>query len=157
MQKFKLNFSEKARTTKTEPLTKDLFYRVAGSVDVARIINQLKCLDKNKDKEQYNKLKGKLPMYYPHAVYVDGWRPKEDRCNIKPSGLCMHDLDGMEGDVREIYKEKIEPHIGKDFDLVLAHVSCGGHGIRLVTTLPVGLTLEQYQSIVANTVGLKAS
>lgn len=157
MQKFKLNFSEKARTTKTEPLTKDLFYRVAGSVDVARIINQLKCLDKNKDKEQYKKLKDKLPMYYPHAVYVDGWRPKEDRCNIKPSGLCMHDLDGMEGDVREIYKEKIEPHIGKDFDLVLAHVSCGGHGIRLVTTLPVGLTLEQYQSIVANTVGLKAS
>jgi len=155
MVHYKLNYSCKRNTSNTQPLTKDLFYRVAGSVEVTRIITQLK--GKEKGTAEYDNLKEGLPMYFPHAVYVDGKRPKAERNNIKPSGLCMHDFDKMPVDVRQFFEEKVKPLIGKELDLVLAHISCGGHGLRLVDRLPEGETLAQHQRKVALMLGVKES
>lgn len=123
-----------------KPLTREEFYRM---IDSDAVLRTIRSIEKTADEEQKNKLKAQLPVaYYACLCPEGGKRPKLEYA--EPSGLCVHDWDHMEVDVREFYLINIKGR-EEELGIVLAHKSPRGCGLRLVTEMKGGETIEMCQ------------
>ena len=84
--------------------------------------------------------KKQLPILTPHAMFKSGRRLNSDAV---ASGLSMYDIDHI-SDPRGFYEQRIA---GRETELgiVMAHVTPSTEGLRLLFTVPQGLTLEEAQ------------
>ena len=146
-----------------QPCTPELFYNTLDSPLVAEVCRQLReLLEKFKagdttDKawqDNYNKEKGKLkrklPVFTPHAIYKSG-----RRCNDEAilSGLSIYDKDHIENP-RGYWDEKrqwLEAHHPDVLErIVLVHVTPSSEGLRLFFVVPDGMDLASAQEWMSN-------
>jgi len=102
-------------------------------------------------KQQIDKLKGELPAFCFHASFSD-----HHRCNESavPSGLVSLDLDDIENPT-EFFDRLRDQAIARE--LLLAFITPGTHGLKLVFPVPVGCrTLEEAQERLVNELGLQS-
>lgn len=132
------SYGATARTT-LSPLTRDLFERELDNPVIASLTNlyrkavaefdNLKS-PTDQDKAAFEKAKrnykGYLSIITPHATFKPGSRRITDKA--VPNNCYMLDYDHVEGDVREFFNSLQDPYT----DLVLAHVTPSGRGLRLI-------------------------
>lgn len=134
---------------KAEPMTRENFYMMVRSRKVETTINAIEHQPEGADLRT-------LKSYLPAALYMaqypdDGHRPKKD--DSQPTGLCMHDFDHLETDVKAFFEEKVRP-LADTLQLALAHITPSGKGLRLVTQMMGGEGIEACQQRVANMLGV---
>lgn len=81
-----------------------------------------------------------LPAITPHATFRHGRRKNDDAV---PSGLSMYDIDHI-ADPRGYYRDKVKARTG-ELGIALAHVTPSTEGLRLVFTIPEGMTPAEAQ------------
>lgn len=132
-------------------LTTEKFEELVDSPQVAELMAKIEA---EPDPEKQNAWKEQLPAVQYHCLWnEDGQRPKNS--TAVASGLCMHDWDHLPESPRTLYQRLVEGH-EEEIGLLLAHVTPRGEGLRLVTRLPEGETIEQCQHRVAKTFGMEA-
>jgi len=137
--------------TRTRVVTLEVFNQVINSANVQSIVESIQ---RAKTDDEVSALKGQLPAFVFMAQCEDGGdRPKN--ATAKASGLCMHDFDHLEGNVRELYINNVEPH-RDELNVVLAHTTPSGHGLRLVTLMNQGESVEDCQLRVAKALGFES-
>jgi len=130
-------------------MTRENFYAQVRSTKVERVINAIESEQEGAD---LRPLKNLLPAVQYMAQYpTDGHRPKKD--DSKPTGLCMHDFDHLEMDVTAFFEGKVRP-LADTLHLALAHITPSGKGLRLVTQMMAGESIEECQHRVANLLGI---
>lgn len=143
---------DSVHSMQVKPLDADALEMLMKSVPVTDIVRELKTTT---DKEKKAELKRKLPVaFFACQMPEDMKRPCIQNHNIKPSGLCMHDFDHLECDVRTFYNGHIsgrEAQLGVE----LGTITPSGDGLRLVTLLQDGETLVECQNRMARELGLE--
>ncbi|MBR6589994.1 MAG: hypothetical protein IKK67_05940 [Bacteroidaceae bacterium] len=143
-----------------KPCTEEKFYEIVRSQAVARTIAAVRAGNKNR--------KRALPAFLfcgeadmeAYRNYVEKCRQTGERCKgsrcaqfLRPTGLFMMDFDRTEGEAMELYRKFLstmrEAGISTDGQLVLAHRTPGGHGLRLVMRLRPGSTPQEDQQWIA--------
>lgn len=140
-------------STTVKPLTATVFRELTRSTFTKDIMKEI---ESETDEEKKNLLKGKLmPAFFACQMPEDRHRPSEKEGNVRPSGLCLHDFDHMNTDVRQFYEQNLA---GKEEEkgIMLAHVTPRGQGLRLVTRMKAGETVMQCQHRMAAELGLTA-
>ncbi|MDO4160956.1 MAG: BT4734/BF3469 family protein [Prevotellaceae bacterium] len=144
---FGISQSVKSRVVDT--CTPDLFSKAVDSPLVASICAELEdALEKVRrgdmsrdDYDEYKTEKKKLlPVFTPHATFVNGMRNNKE---AMPSGLSMYDVDHIT-DPKGYYEKRIKG-IEELLGVVLAHVTPSGEGLRLFFIMPNGMDLEKAQ------------
>lgn len=131
------------------PLTRERFYEEVGSRKVAELIKAIERVPEGAD---IRHLKGLLPAVQYMAQWPQtGIRPKKE--DSLPTGLCMHDFDGLSISPAEIYEERVQPLL-EQLQVALCHTTPSGKGLRLVTLLQEGETIAHCQHRVAQALGL---
>lgn len=133
------------------PLTKDEYKRL---IDSDTTLKTMRSIERETVPEKKRKLKESLPVVYYACQYVEGGK-RPVLAVAKPSGLCIHDWDHTNVDVREFYLNNIK---GREAELgiVVAHVTPSGNGLRLVTEKQKGETIVQCQERFAAMFGMEA-
>ena len=102
-------------------------------------------------RDEYDTLKGelkkRLPIFTFHATFKNGRRKNDEAV---PSGLSIYDLDHI-ADPRSRWEE-IAPR-REELGIVMAHISPSLEGLRLVFTVPQGMTLAEAQAWMARQLG----
>ena len=93
------------------------------------------------------RLKKRLPILTPHAIFGQGRRKNDEAV---PSGLSMYDLDHIPNP-RERWAE-IEVR-KEELGIVLAHITPSTEGLRLLFVMPRGMSLEEAQAWMARQLG----
>lgn len=130
-------------------LTPEALETLTTSVNVNTIMFKIEA---EADQETKSRLKTQLPVVlFACQMPEDGVRPTA--ATAVPSGFCLHDWDHMKVDPRKFYAEHIA---GKEaeLDIVLAHVTPRGEGLRLVTVLKGGERIVQCQEALAEKFGM---
>lgn len=151
MKKIKFAFMSNAFQKEARPLTEEVFKQLIDSDSTLMTMRQI---EKEKDLEKKKKLKGNLPVVYYACQYVEGGE-RPVLANAKATGLCIHDWDKTDVDVREFYLNNIK---GREAELgiLLAHVTPSGNGLRLVTEMQEGEGICQCQERFAGLFGMEA-
>ena len=102
-------------------------------------------------RDEYDTLKGdlkkQLPIFTFHGTFKNGRRKNDEAV---PSGLSIYDLDHI-ADPRSRWEE-IAPR-KEELGIVMAHISPSLEGLRLVFTVPQGMTLAEAQAWMARQLG----
>ena len=93
------------------------------------------------------RMKKQLPILTLHATFKNGRRKNDEAI---PSGLAIYDLDHIP-DPRGRWAE-MEPR-KEELGIVMAHISPSLEGLRLVFTVPQGMTLAEAQAWMARQLG----
>lgn len=146
-----LMFYYKDKTTKA--LTREVLYGWAESEAAKRAMENIELAN---DPEEKNRLKREtLPVAIFAAQCSEGGARPTKATHPKSTGLCIHDFDHMEENVSDFYLRVVHP-IREDIRLVFAHISPRGEGMRLVTELEAGESIQHCQSRIAEKIGLQA-
>lgn len=121
------------------------FNRIVDSPKVERLCSMIAA---EPDHKRQGVMKRGLPFFCFHASFRGQRRVIKDAV---PSGFAMLDIDGVENP-REVWDE-IEPR-KEELDIVLAHVTPSGKGLRIVFVIPYGLSLVEAQQRVAKKLNL---
>ena len=141
--------SNNVKSTEVRPCTRDMFWAAVDAPQTGAICAAIEdALEKTRrgemsraDFEEYKaQSKRRLPVITPHATFRNGRRRNDEAV---PSGLSMYDVDHI-GDPRGYYRDKVA---GREAELgvALAHVTPSAEGLRIVFTVPPGMSLEQAQ------------
>lgn len=138
----------------TKAVTKELFEAVIDDKSVAESVMRVSELVKSgRPAEEIRAAKDRLPAFIFMAQCTDGGaRPLNE--NAKHTGLCMHDFDHLNYDIKEFFATRVLP-AKEDIGLLLAYVTPSGTGLRLVTRLMAGESINACQMRIANFFGLK--
>ena len=102
-------------------------------------------------RDEYDTLKGelkkRLPIFTFHATFKNGRRKNDEAV---PSGLSIYDLDHIA--TPRVRWEDIAPR-KEELGIVMAHISPSLEGLRLVFTVPQGMTLAEAQAWMARQLG----
>ena len=102
-------------------------------------------------RDEYDTLKGelkkRLPIFTFHATFKNGRRKNDEAI---PSGLSIYDLDHI-ANPRARWDE-IAPR-KEELGIVMAHISPSLEGLRLVFTVPQGMSLAEAQAWMARQLG----
>lgn len=149
----KLGYMDKVCDQHVKELTDVKLEELMRSERVCQIMHELEAAE---GEEEKNRLKQQLPVaLYACQMPEDGKRPCAKDGNVVASGLCLHDFDHMTEHVRTVYWEKIagrEEALG----VMLAHVSPRGRGLRLVTVMQPGESVDACQVRMARELGMEA-
>ena len=148
-KKTTMGFAPSVRSRVT-PCTLENLYTQMDSPTTAQIcaeiaadLEQVKCGKMTReDFETLKREKKKqLAVLTPHATFTDGQRSNQAAI---PSGLSMYDIDHLDIDPRTYYLNKIAG-CEKPLRIVMAHVTPSTEGLRLIFTVPEGMTLAEAQ------------
>ena len=102
-------------------------------------------------RDEYDTMKGelkkRLPIFTFHATFKNGRRKNDEAV---PSGLSIYDLDHI-ANPRARWEE-IAPR-KEELGIVMAHISPSLEGLRLVFTVPMGMSLAEAQAWMARQLG----
>ncbi len=97
-------------------------------------------LSKEEFTELKNREKKRLPIFTFHATFPGGRRLNADAV---PTGLSIYDIDHLDAP-REYFAHVVEER-KEELGIVLAHVTPSQEGLRLVFTIPAGMSLGEAQ------------
>lgn len=104
------------------------------------------------DEEYMKKMKTNLPLLFcAQALKEPG---KGRRNNFTPSPAFGIDLDGIHGDVRQLYDDIIAPRV-KELRIGMVQVTIKGHGLHIWADRLPGETVRQAQTRIASALGLQ--
>ena len=142
--------------SKVQVCTPALMDETLDSAHVAGICAEIEdaleaCRRGELTRDEYDTLKGelkkRLPIFTFHATFKNGRRKNDEAI---PSGLSIYDLDHI-ANPRARWGE-IAPR-KKELGIVMAHISPSLEGLRLVFTVPQGMTLAEAQAWMARQLG----
>ena len=144
--------SRSVRSREVQVCTPELFHRAIKGSKVSLICAEIEdALEKLRrgelKKEEYERmktqLKSQLPILTPHATFKNGRRLNADAI---PSGLSIYDKDHIPNP-RDYWEEKQKILAQKSvLDCIcLVHVTPSTEGLRLIFTIPKGMTLAEAQ------------
>ena len=144
--------SRSVRSREVQVCTPELFHRAIKGSKVSLICAEIEdALEKLRrgelKKEEYERmktqLKSQLPILTPHATFKNGRRLNADAI---PSGLSIYDKDHIPNP-RGYWEEKQKILAQKSvLDCIcLVHVTPSTEGLRLIFTIPKGMTLAEAQ------------
>ena len=144
-----IGYMDSCRSKTMKRLTPEALETLTTSNEVNSIMRQIEA---EADQEMKSKLKGNLPVVlFACQMPEDGVRPTAETAIA--SGFCLHDWDHMDVNPRKLYDEQIAGR-ETELDIVLAHVTPRGEGLRLVTILGEGERITQCQERLAATFGM---
>jgi len=133
-------------------LTAKVFEQLVNSEKVRQTMANI---ENEPDEEKKSQLKQELPVVlYACQMTETGQRPSTKNHLAKESGFCLHDWDHMPMDPRRLYFEQIAGR-EDELNIVLAHVTPRGSGLRLVTVLRDGEQIAQCQARLAAQFGME--
>ncbi len=142
--------------SKVQVCTPALMDETLDSAHVAGICAEIEdaletCRRGELTRDEYDTLKGelkkRLPIFTFHATFKNGRRKNDEAI---PSGLSIYDLDHI-ANPRARWDE-IAPR-KEELGIVMAHISPSLEGLRLVFTVPQGMTLAEAQAWMARQLG----
>ena len=144
--------SRSVRSREVQVCTPELFHRAVKGSKVSLICAEIEdALEKLRrgelKKEEYERmktqLKSQLPILTPHATFKNGRRLNADAI---PSGLSIYDKDHIPNP-RGYWEEKQKILAQKSVldSICLVHVTPSTEGLRLIFTIPKGMTLAEAQ------------
>ena len=142
--------------SKVQVCTPALMDETLDSAHVAGICAEIEdaleaCRRGELTRDEYDTLKGelkkRLPIFTFHATFKNGRRKNDEAI---PSGLSIYDLDHI-ANPRARWDE-IAPR-KEELGIVMAHISPSLEGLRLVFTVPTGMTLAEAQAWMARQLG----
>ncbi len=142
--------------SKVQECTPALMDETLDSAHVAGICAEIEdaleaCRRGELTRDEYDTLKGelkkRLPIFTFHATFKNGRRKNDEAI---PSGLSIYDLDHI-ANPRARWDE-IAPR-KEELGIVMAHISPSLEGLRLVFTVPMGMTLAEAQAWMARQLG----
>ncbi|MBQ8220702.1 MAG: VirE protein [Bacteroidaceae bacterium] len=142
--------------SKVQECTPALMDETLDSAHVAGICAEIEdaleaCRRGELTRDEYDTLKGelkkRLPIFTFHAIFKNGRRKNDEAI---PSGLSIYDLDHI-ANPRARWEE-IAPR-KEELGIVMAHISPSLEGLRLVFTVPQGMTLAEAQAWMARQLG----
>ncbi len=146
--------SRNVRSREVQICTPELFHQATQSAKVKDVCAQIEDALERKRRgeicqEDYDtmktQLKSQLPILTPHATFRNGRRLNADAI---PSGLSIYDKDHIP-DPRGYWKVKREEVRVKNPTvlerILLVHVTPSMEGLRLVFTIPEGMSLAEAQ------------
>ena len=142
--------------SKVQVCTPALMDETLDSAHVAGICAEIEdaleaCRRGELTRDEYDTLKGelkkRLPIFTFHATFKNGRRKNDEAI---PSGLSIYDLDHI-ANPRARWEE-IAPR-KEELGIVMAHISPSLEGLRLVFTVPQGMTLAEAQAWMARQLG----
>ena len=144
--------SRSVRSREVQVCTPELFHRAIKGSKVSLICAEIEdALEKLRrgelKKEEYERmktqLKSQLPILTPHATFKNGRRLNADAI---PSGLSIYDKDHIPNP-RGYWEEKQKILAQKSVldSICLVHVTPSTEGLRLIFTIPKGMTLAEAQ------------
>lgn len=138
----------------TKAVTKELFERVIDEEYVADTVKRVgELVREGLPSAEIRSVKDRLPVFIFMAQCTEGGAcPLKD--NAKHTGLCMHDFDHLNRDIKEFFETRVLP-AKEDTGLLLAYITPSGNGLRLVTRLNAGESILACQKRIANFFGLK--
>ena len=169
MQNSRVSYLNNALDRNLKSCSKEQFFEIIRSERVRQIITDLRSLPAG-DKRGKQQRKQRLPAFLFMGYSPTGSRKKTE---LKPTGLAMIDVDDLffksdgdsdgdgdgksksDGDsdsdgkepVRALYEKACEV-LGSE-NILLAHRTPSGNGLRLVMPLPKGMSIEELQMMVA--------
>lgn len=160
-----IGFSEKRAGTPVVPMTREIFKDAINNGTVAAACEAIaKALGKVKSggmtredfTEYKNKLKARLPVLTPHALFKNEERKNSGPCkdNAVPTGMVMADFDHLEENPRQVYEQRIKPLVDC-CGIVLVHVSAGGEGLHIIFRQPQGMTISEAQQWMGKQIGIE--
>ena len=142
--------------SKVQVCTPALMDETLDSAHVAGICAEIEdaleaCRRGELTRDEYDTLKGelkkRLPIFTFHATFKNGRRKNDEAI---PSGLSIYDLDHIANP--RVRWEEIAPR-KEELGIVMAHISPSLEGLRLVFTVPTGMTLAEAQAWMARQLG----
>ena len=142
--------------SKVQVCTPALMDETLDSAHVAGICAEIEdaleaCRRGELTRDEYDTLKGelkkRLPIFTFHATFKNGRRKNDEAI---PSGLSIYDLDHIANP--RVRWEEIAPR-KEELGIVMAHISPSLEGLRLVFTVPQGMTLAEAQAWMARQLG----
>ena len=144
--------SRSVRSREVQVCTPELFHRAVKGSKVSLICAEIEdALEKLRrgelKKDEYERmktqLKSQLPILTPHATFKNGRRLNADAI---PSGLSIYDKDHIPNP-RGYWEEKQKILAQKSVldSICLVHVTPSTEGLRLIFTIPKGMTLAEAQ------------
>lgn len=119
-----------------EQLTKEAFDEILDGTVTKVVCNQIASTD---DEERKNDFKRNLrPIIWQTSEFKDNRRKKGDV--VKPSYLCMVDIDHYEGDPHELFNNLLPKLM--EAGMVCAHLSARGRGLHIILPVPDGIEVE---------------
>ena len=155
-----ISYCKNGKSAQVLACPKERFYEIADSPVVAQTCRLLKELPH--DSDEARKLKQRLPLLMFMASYSDGHRHAK---SAVPTGMAYLDLDELGGEDPEaawqgMWQVMVEKHLEQL--ALLAHISCGGKGVRLVYLIPANFShlspeeqIAQSKSWLADVLGVK--
>ena len=138
------SYFEKINDT-ARPLSRIVFNEIIDREDVSRICDSV--AEGNKEAKRF------LPSFTWQSFFKDGARRSNK--NARPTGLFIMDFDHVD-DPTAIMKEKIMACAPIWQNVVLAHITPSGHGLRLVLkNFPPFTTISENQKYVAAKLGME--
>ena len=135
-----------------KPLTAEVLEQLTWSEKVCQTMERIKATN---DQEEKNRLKQQLPVVLFNCQMTEnGERPSAENKLGVPSGFCLHDWDHMPESPRVFYIKNIAGH-ERELDIVLAHITPRGEGLRLVTELKNGERIAECQARLAAQFGME--
>lgn len=135
-----------------KPLTADVLEQLTWSEKVCQTMERIKATN---DQEEKNRLKQQLPVVLFNCQMTEnGERPSAENKLGVPSGFCLHDWDHMPESPRVFYIKNIAGY-ERELDIVLAHITPRGEGLRLVTELKDGERIPECQARLAAQFGME--
>lgn len=149
-QVIKISFMTSVTSKTVKPLCADDFYRI---IDSDAVLKVMRAIERTSDAETKREMKKQLPVaLYACKYQENGIRPTLQ--TAEPSGLCVHDWDKMDCDVKEFYLENIKGH-EQELGIVLVHKTPSGNGLRIVSELMVGEDTARCQRRLAEMFGMQ--
>ena len=142
--------------SKVRVCTPDLMDQTLDAPQVATVCAEIEdaleaCRRGELTRDEYDTLKGelkkRLPIFTFHATFKNGRRKNDEAV---PSGLSIYDLDHIA--TPRVRWEEIAPR-KEELGIVMAHISPSLEGLRLVFTVPTGMTLAEAQAWMARQLG----
>lgn len=127
---------QKGFSAPVEQLTKEAFDEILDGTVTKVVCNQIASTD---DEERKNDFKRNLrSIIWQTSEFKDNRRKKGDV--VKPSYLCMVDIDHYEGDPHELFNNLLPKLM--EAGMVCAHLSARGRGLHIILPVPDGIEVE---------------
>lgn len=131
-----MNIRDKEATPCSVQQLKDIM----TSEQVQNICDQIKLLN-GQDKEELQRLKQQLPVFFPHAQAFRNNERKNQ--NAIPSGLVMLDIDDVEHPTSWV--EQFTTNEWEKHRIYLVAITPSGHGLRIIAERNEGESIEDAQ------------
>ncbi len=149
-----LNMAKSVKVPQLQECGRDAFSSFLRMESVKKVYADIAALKEQRDRgeltdkefaEKKKALKEQLPIVTYHATFKNGIRKNE---NAIPTGLFIMDYDHI-GNPKEFYDTHVKEKT-KRLNIVLAHVTPSGEGLRIVAVLPPDMEIPQAQKWMAD-------